>query len=73
MPMSVTPSALSPLPECFDNEAPENCVRETISSDYRVPLGRMLIRYLAALLPNKKNIVSHGISEFSLSTDKVDK
>ena len=40
---------------------------------YRVELERMVIRALAALLPNKKNVPSLEISDFRLANEKIDK
>jgi hypothetical protein len=41
-------------------------------SPYRVMLERMLIRDLASLLKNKKDVKSISISDYSLANDKID-
>jgi hypothetical protein len=38
-----------------------------------VALERMLIRDLAGLLPNKKNVQTMSIDGFQLANDKIDK
>jgi hypothetical protein len=40
---------------------------------FRVQIERMLIRYLAALMPNRRNILHLGITEFRIINDKVDR